>query len=127
MPMLLRGLLVSQSRLKQEGSPTFFQPIRVKTLRPHLWGSRSPSAPSWWRGRGSSWAGCPLAHLVAFQSLDAESTFSRSSQEVFRTSFPPSPAKHWPTKTAVESAGVMAVSTPKGSQLLLKLHKHQRL
>lgn len=66
---------VSQVWLEQDASPPF-QLIRVKVLRPVL---------------------------VAFQSSVSESTFSRSNQEVCRTSFPSAPLKHWPTKTAVES------------------------
>lgn len=84
----------------------------MKVLRPALWGSSRLLVPSQQQGRDPRWTGGTLAHLVAFQSSGSESTFSRSSQEVCRTSFPSLPLKHWPTKTAVESKAGVAVSNP---------------
>lgn len=92
---------------------------------PVLWGSSGPLVPSQQQGGDPRWIGATLAHLVALQSSVSESTFSRSNQEVCRTSFPSSPLKHWPTNTAVESKALVAVSIPAGPQLILELHKHQ--
>lgn len=121
--ILLRGLQApGVARMR---CCSLLQPVRVKVLCPVLWGSSLSLVPSQQQGRDPRWTGGSLAHLVAFQSSGSESTFSRSSQEVCRTSFPSSPLKHWPTKTAVESKAGVAVSIPTGPQLVLKLRRHQ--
>lgn len=93
-------------------------------FQPVLWGSSCPLVPSQQLGKDPRWTGGTLAHLVAFQSSGSESTFSRSNQEVCRTSFPSSPLKHSPTKTAVESKAVVTVILTE-LQLILELHRHQ--
>lgn len=101
--MVLRDLRLSKSEVRRFSILLSGHPL--EDVASHPVGKQKATSVQPVEGQGSQWGWVSLAHLVAFQSLCWESTFSRNIQEVCRTSSPLSSPKHWPTKTAVESEG----------------------